>query len=359
MCWNFLRRYWFNFIIVFVLVYGPYAVLRQKMNEREEIQKRLAKVKPTVPIELYKQLESIKLQLTVEKFKSSLLNQELQDVYKGIQTLAKRNVIGNSKLALPSSLHLHLPHLAENIFKPSRVVSPNNKTGIIVAYGVGVNKLSQLSGLTTLLDSLVSHKERDENLVFIIYINIKDERDDTLVINTILKQFDTPIKQGLIDIIVPPKNYYPDFQQFQGTFGDSDSVTIENSKINLDNAFLMMYAQKKAPFYVQLSVNLTAQPHFSKKIQDFAVKKASSNDSWVELSFSMDGCFGKLYRTADLKRLVPFIIEFYKIKPCNWLLFNYIGTHKCHLAKGNCAKTVRKNRKEFRPVLFKLKKTAF
>ena len=324
-------------------------MLRQKINENEKNRERLAKIKPTVPPDLYIELKILKLKLSKAKFRSSLLNQELQEINKRIQKLEETEL--KSKQLASQSISYYLPHLKNQEFKPSKVIS-NGKGSSVVAFGVGVNKLVQLPRLIILLNSLVENKGENGNLIIIVYVNI-NELDNKAVISKVSDQFRDELKQGLIDVIAPPINYYPDFKDFSGTFGDTRITTIENAKTNLDNVFLMMYAKKKAPFYVQLSVNLIAQPQFNDKIRNFAVKKSSSNDSWVELSFSMEGCFGKLYRSEELKLMIPFIMEFYKIKPCNWLIFGFIGTRVCHLEKNDCVNRINSNRRQFRPVLFK------
>ena len=349
MCWNYLRRYWINIILCVVFVYGPYNVLRQKVDENKKIQERLAKIKPTVPPDLYGEITQLKLKLSKAEFSSALLNFKFQNLNQKIQKLEKRG-LNYVHLGLPV-IFRYLPHLKNYAFEPSTVIS-NGKRFFGVAYGVGINKLLQLERLITLMDSLFKNKGEEDNWILIVYINI-NKQDNKDVIKRITDQFQSELEKGLIDIVVPPMNYYPDFKRFPGTFGDTNITTIENSKTNLDNVFLMMYAEKKAPFYVQLSINLIAKPHFDRKIQNFALKKSFSNMTWVELSFSMDGCFGKLYRTKELKRLIPFILEFYDIKPCNWLLYGFIGSLVCHLEENDCVKRIKSYRKQFRPVLFK------
>lgn len=349
MCWNYLRRYWINIFLCVVLVYGPYTVLRQKIDENKKIQERLAKIKPTVPPDLYEEITQLKLKLSKAEFRSSLLNFKFQNLNEKIQKLEDAES-KNVDLSLPA-IFRYLPHLKNQLFQPSYVIS-NGKGFFGVAYGVGINKLLQFERLLTLIDSLFKNKGKKVDWVLIVYVNI-NRQDNKEVVDKINNQFKDELEKGFIDIIVPPMNYYPDFKSVKGTFDDTNKTTIENSKTNLDNVFLMMYAEKKAPFYVQLSTSLIAKPHFDYKIQNFALKKSSTNVTWIELSFSMDGCFGKLYRTKELKRLIPFILEFYDIKPCNWLLFGFIGTLVCHLEKNDCVERIKSKRKQFRPVLFK------
>uniref|UniRef100_A0A2R8M4G9 MGAT4 conserved region domain-containing protein n=1 Tax=Callithrix jacchus TaxID=9483 RepID=A0A2R8M4G9_CALJA len=81
----------------------------------------------------------------------------------------------------------------------------------------------------------------------------------------------------------------------------------------LDFCILMLYAQPKAKYYLQLEDDIIAKEMYFTKITDF-VHSISSND-WCFIEFSMLGFIGKLFRSEDLTHFVRFFLIFYKDKP--------------------------------------------
>ena len=57
---------------------------------------------------------------------------------------------------------------------------------------------------------------------------------------------------GLIEIISPPGEFYPDMASLKQTLGDDMERVTWRSKQALDFSFLMMYAKDRGTFYVQL-----------------------------------------------------------------------------------------------------------
>lgn len=336
-------------------------MLYQKVLENRDIQKRLDKIKPTVPSILFDQLGSLRWKLVQANVKAVLLQRNLLYFHQAIK---KRDMTPYSKASDESlqlekrklsltSIQLHLPHLGKQSLKPRRIISYDNNRTVTVAYGVHINDASKSVNLLKLLKSLVrflSEEDRNE-VLFVVYINILHEID--LIISSISNDFANEIEAGLLHIIVPPSNYYPDYSNFSGQFGDTKEKAIFDSKENLDMAYLMMYVRIRAAFYVQLSTDLLAVPRYATKIKNFAIKKASSNQRWFILSFSTDNCSGKLYRSEDLDNLVLFLLMYHAMKPCDWIVLGLVGTKFCNLDKGNCDHTVKTLTKNYRPVLFK------
>ena len=205
-----------------------------------------------------------------------------------------------------------------------------------------------------MLQDLFSHLNPDDRAESLFVLLIKTRNDNSVVISKMEELFPIEIRSGLLDIIVPPSDFYPDYQDFEGSFEIPKSLKVKHAEKNLNMVFLMMYARAKAAFYVQLDLELPfIVPEFSSKIRKFVFNKVSLSDTWIELSFTTDGCVGKLYRTEDLDRLIPFILSSYSVKPCDWILFGFIQTIVCHPERSNCTDEVKKHRRQYRPVLFK------
>ena len=72
------------------------------------------------------------------------------------------------------------------------------------------------------------------------------------------------IDTGLIEIISPPGEFYPDMASLKQTLGDDMERVTWRSKQALDFSFLMMYAKDRGTFYVQLEDDV-----LTKKVRNF------------------------------------------------------------------------------------------
>lgn len=73
-------------------------------------------------------------------------------------------------------------------------------------------------------------------------------------IESISKIFKFEVDSGLIDIVVPAIEYYPDFGKTppDRVFNDSMERVKWRTKQNYDFAYLMAYAQRRGQFYLQV-----------------------------------------------------------------------------------------------------------
>lgn len=104
------------------------------------------------------------------------------------------------------------------------------------------------------------------------------------------------IRTGLIDIIAPSPEYYPDFSKLRITLGDSEDRVRWRSKQNLDYVFLMMYCQPKGSFYVQLEDDVVAKPQFHTIMKKTALQRIADGQEWFLLDFCRLGFIGKINR---------------------------------------------------------------
>ena len=83
------------------------------------------------------------------------------------------------------------------------------------------------------------------------------------------------------------------------------------SKQNLDYAFLMMYAQWRGTFYVQLEDDILTKPYFVATMRDFALEKNAAHEPWFVIDFCQLGFIGKMFSTSSLPLLIQFLLSFY------------------------------------------------
>ncbi|XP_014882305.1 alpha-1,3-mannosyl-glycoprotein 4-beta-N-acetylglucosaminyltransferase A-like [Poecilia latipinna] len=108
---------------------------------------------------------------------------------------------------------------------------------------------------------------------------------------------------------------------------------IWRTKQNLDYSFLMLYAQDKGTYYVQLEDDVFAKNGYYSDMKAFATQ-ASSNE-WLYLEFSQLGFIGKMFKTRDLPMIAEFFFMFHKDKPIDWLLDHILWVKVCNPEKDN------------------------
>uniref|UniRef100_A0A8C3TC74 Alpha-1,3-mannosyl-glycoprotein 4-beta-N-acetylglucosaminyltransferase A n=1 Tax=Chelydra serpentina TaxID=8475 RepID=A0A8C3TC74_CHESE len=165
-------------------------------------------------------------------------------------------------------------------------------------------------------------------------------------------RFSTEISSGLVEIISPPATYYPDLTNLKETFGDSKERVRWRTKQNLDYCFLMMYAQKKGIYYIQLEDDIVVKQNYFSTIKNFALQLSS--EDWMILEFSQLGFIGKMFQSPDITLIVEFILMFYKEKPIDWLLDHILWVKVCNPEKDakHCDRQKSNLRIRFRPSLF-------
>ncbi|KAJ8410490.1 hypothetical protein AAFF_G00193940 [Aldrovandia affinis] len=208
--------------------------------------------------------------------------------------------------------------------------------------GVPSVKREVHSYLTDTLSSLVSELSpaEKEDRVIVVFIAETDQQYASRVAENLKRLFLVEIQSGLLEIISPSVHFYPDFSWLKESFGDPKERVKWRTKQNLDYCFLMMYAQSKGTYYVQLEDDIVARLNYFTTMKNFTLQQPS--EDWMILEFSQLGFIGKMFKSLDLSLIVEFMLMFHKDKPIDWLLdrqkanlrirfkpslFQHVGTH--------------------------------
>lgn len=220
--------------------------------------------------------------------------------------------------------------------------------------GIPTVKRKVKSYLTETLHSLIDKLSPEEKLdcVMVVFIGETDLDYVNSVVASLEREFSTEINSGLVEVIAPPATYYPDLTNLKETFGDSKERVRWRTKQNLDYCFLMMYAQKKGVYYIQLEDDIVVKQNYFSTIKNFALQLAS--EDWMILEFSQLGFIGKMFQSPDITLIVEFIFMFYKEKPIDWLLDHILWVKVCNPEKDakHCDRQKSNLRIRFRPSLF-------
>ncbi|NWH96402.1 MGT4B acetylglucosaminyltransferase, partial [Aegithalos caudatus] len=166
-----------------------------------------------------------------------------------------------------------------------------------------------------------------------------------------LPSFPREVQSGVLEVISPPASYYPDLSNLKKTLGDSEDRVRWRTKQNLDYSFLMLYAQPKGTFYLQLEDDIIAKPDYIESVKSFA---AQQSQDWMVLEFSQLGFIGKLFKSEDLPLIVEFFLMFYMDKPVDWLMDHLLWVKVCNPEKDatHCETEKSKLRIRAKPSIF-------
>ncbi|KAK3099227.1 hypothetical protein FSP39_001257, partial [Pinctada imbricata] len=257
-----------------------------------------------------------------------------------------------SSLHLPS-LFTYLPHLIgkPESLKPKFQLS-KNRYGASIVMGIPTIKRDKISYLNPTIASLIKGMTEEERKQCLIVVFVAEVRFITTLSNVNMPKFPEYIQSGLLEVIAPSPDFYPNLDDIPQTYGDTKDRVKWRTKQNLDFSFLMLYARSRGMYYVQLEDDVIAKPGFFTIMKTFAEQQTSSR--WILLEFSTLGFIGKMFKASDLPTVVEFFLMFHKDKPIDWLLDYLLSVKVCNPEKDSrhCGRMKAEVRRRYKPSLF-------
>ncbi|XP_076996090.1 alpha-1,3-mannosyl-glycoprotein 4-beta-N-acetylglucosaminyltransferase-like protein MGAT4D [Tamandua tetradactyla] len=316
---------------------------RSHMLEFKENMLRLKNKTDENRQELMKALDKMKNEITERE------NQSRSLVEKKVDTLGTDETEYNTF----EELKLFFPHLRKAGRVYPDVIIGKGKTGVSFALGIPTMNRGNYSYLKQTLTSVVSRMTLSEEKDSVVIVAIADSNEDYInyVVNMIKKKFKRQVSSGSLEVISIPAIFYPNILNAKST-EDSQRQQRWQAKQILDFCFLMLYAQPKAMYYLQLEDDIVAKKMYFTKIVDFVHNITSNNWSYIE--FSVLGFIGKLFRSEDLTDLVRFFLLFYKERPIDILLDAILHVKTCGMndTLKNCTQKKQQVRIQYQPSLF-------
>ncbi|BFZ14797.1 hypothetical protein BsWGS_17836 [Bradybaena similaris] len=257
-------------------------------------------------------------------------------------------------ISLPG-IHNYLPHLKNNLqYLVPAVKISQNRTGVELVFGIPTIKRPEEDYLVETLDSLLSSISPHDSRQCLVVVLIAEANDDSYVKNLaafLEKEYAVHVESGLLEIIAPRPEFYPDFKDLPPTLNDSKERVRWRSKQNLDYAYLMLYAHTRGNYYIQLEDDVLTQDGIFRFIMKALLWQRKG---WFSLNFSPLGFIGKLFRTADVPLIAEFLLMFYTDKPGDWLLDNLMSTKVCgqNMTAQQCTATISRVARIIRPSQF-------
>ncbi|KAE8278186.1 Alpha-1,3-mannosyl-glycoprotein 4-beta-N-acetylglucosaminyltransferase A [Larimichthys crocea] len=270
-------------------------------------------------------------------------------------TIRESRLGSGQQAFLQPNIYIYMPHLRQHpdSLKPN-VALGQGRRGVSIVMGIPTVKREKqsylVSTLGSLLYSLTSSQRQD--LLIIVFVAETDSDYVGSVSETIRKNYPKEVQSGLVEVVSPSQYYYPDFTSLKETFGDSKDRVKWRTKQNLDFSFLMLYAQDKGTYYVQLEDDIVAKAGYYNDMKTYTTHEASKQ--WLYLEFSQLGFIGKMFRTSDLPMVVEFFLMFHRDKPIDWLLDHILWVKVCNPEKDakHCNEQKALLKQRYKPSLF-------
>ncbi|XP_016062427.1 PREDICTED: alpha-1,3-mannosyl-glycoprotein 4-beta-N-acetylglucosaminyltransferase-like protein MGAT4D [Miniopterus natalensis] len=253
-------------------------------------------------------------------------NAPVKLVEKKASTLDQNETVPNTF----EVLKFFFPHLRKVGRIYPDVIIGKEKTGVSFALGISTVKRQNNSYLKQTLTSLLSRMTVSEEKDSVVIVSVADSNEDYLksVVDMITKTFKRQVKSGSLEVISIPAFFYPDILHAKQSTEDSKKLDSWRIKQVLDFCFLMLYAQPKAMYYLQLEDDIIAKKMYFTKITDFV--HSVTQNSWFYIEFSVLGFIGKLFKSEDLTDFIRFFLMFYKDKPIDLLLGDIFQVKMCN-----------------------------
>ncbi|XP_020957216.1 alpha-1,3-mannosyl-glycoprotein 4-beta-N-acetylglucosaminyltransferase-like protein MGAT4D isoform X1 [Sus scrofa] len=294
--------------------------------------------------ELIKALNKMKFEVADRE------NVSVNSVKKNMNALGKNEIVPNAF----EVLKFLFPHLRKVDRIYPDVIIGKEKTGVSFALGISTVSRGNHSYLKQTLTSLISRMTLSEEKDSVVIVCIADSNEDYLksVVGMITKKFKRQLMSGSLEVISIPAYFYPHMLHARQSTEASQKLESWRIKQVLDFCFLMLYAQPKARYYLQLEDDIIANKMYFTKIADFVHNITSNN--WFYIEFSILGFIGKLFKSEDLIDFVRFFLMFYKDKPIDLLLGDIFQVKMCNPGETleKCIERNKHIRIRYKPSLF-------
>uniref|UniRef100_A0A8D2B199 MGAT4 family member D n=1 Tax=Sciurus vulgaris TaxID=55149 RepID=A0A8D2B199_SCIVU len=292
--------------------------------------------------ELLRALNQMKYEITLKENVSRSLDEKM--------VTPRENETESNRF---EALKFFLPHLRKVSRIYPDVIISKGKTNVTFALGISTVNRGTQSYLKQTLNSIITRMTPAEEKDSVVIVSVADSNEDYLksVVDMITKRFKRQVKSGSLEVISVPAFLYPDSLHGQQPTEVSEFKSWQRKQV-LDFCILMLYAQSKAIYYLQLEDDIIAKRMYFTKMTDFLHNITSNN--WFYIQFSVLGFIGKLFRTEDLPGFVQFFLMFYKDKPIDWLLETLFQAKMCDPAENfrQCTTRLKEVLIQHKPSLF-------
>lgn len=330
---------------VFLLTRRNYNELLQEISDMQSKLDSLLSLKENQDQEINNLIEYI-YNIQMERFLSNtnkILNKNKETKIGELNSSRLLKGFNPSKRIILPSRYI-LPHLNQKELLKFSYHHITRKSVVNVALSMIIDKHTRKENLTTFLTRILEEKtEQDiQDTVIIILISEIKPKDVFTIASYFYINFYKHLKLGLIEIIAPSSDYYPNFkivtQGIKKKYVRFDNklkkfivekINVEErAKKNLDFIFLMLYAITRSNYSVYVKPNIDVVPKFMMYIKHFVKVQENIRKWWprkIKVGHEIP-LVGKLFKADELPRLIQFMCLFYKERTIDGLIFYFKNT---------------------------------
>ncbi|XP_030372054.1 alpha-1,3-mannosyl-glycoprotein 4-beta-N-acetylglucosaminyltransferase A [Scaptodrosophila lebanonensis] len=223
---------------------------------------------------------------------------------------------------------------------PGAVLPPSyrysrGRTNVTWVLGVPTVVRQKKSYLLEMLKELIGgmNARYQESCLIVVYVGETIDSRIRSIVKELADNFGDEMRQGLLEVIARPPDYYSDFESDSQTLNENEKYLRWRTKQNLDYMFLMSYAMSRGSYYLQLEDDVRVRDGYLDYIGKFTLLhtnfRLSHHRSWIVLSFCELGFIGKLITMSELKAFLKHVQLFYNHQPIDWLLYSYVQLRVC------------------------------
>lgn len=261
------------------------------------------------------------------------------------------------------SVHTYDP-LPNKAIKPIRVIGPGNDNATFT-FGIPHIRRSRQNYLLATMSSLLLNvpESQRHDVLFVLMLADRDQLYVNDMINILRQKFNSFIDGGILQIILPNPDFYPDISQIlNNPFFFGDRLKLEwTSKQNYDYAYLMLYCyhrrirsrDSRRQYYIQMEDDIKTHIGYIHSLRT-SLTQPDLPAHWFVISYSTLGFIGKMFHTDDLLLLARFLLTFHAHKPADWLLDYMLPVIACSHDESDerCRRRLNQLRYQHVPSLF-------
>jgi alpha-1,3-mannosylglycoprotein beta-1,4-N-acetylglucosaminyltransferase A/B len=243
-----------------------------------------------------------------------------------------------------------------SIPEPKMIVGATNKDATFI-FGIPHIHRERQNYIIATLDSLLGNipESHYTQISYVLLISDPDDKYTQDLIQFISQRFAFYITASLLQMVVPPKEFYPDFERLPTNrfFFGARRTYLWTVKQNYDYAYLMKYCAGKGKYYIQLEDDLTTHQTYIQGLEA-GLRSAERDPRWFVVEYSSLGFIGKMFRATDVGLVADFLLLFHAHKPGDWLFGYLLTTVTCRPDESavQCNRRVERLRYRYTPSLF-------
>ena len=258
-----------------------------------------------------------------------------QTAYETPPNTLIRNMINQGKIKEIVTMETLAVKISEYL-GVKRVGPPHNNSKLVIGIP-SVRRENEEMYVMETISSLLSQVSENDKQEILIIVFIAEPNNYTYVwhlMQRITTKYSREFNSGLVEIIYPEPELYPDLSNLKPSYGDTKSRIFWRSKETLDAAILCLYAMSRGRYFLFLEDDVIAKSNYFNGVETFISEQKS--DEWLAAKMS-DQSKAILFKCEKLWMIIDYLLLFYQDKPVDWLISDFFSQKTCEISPKDCS----------------------